>query len=154
MELKINQNKYGHISAIWHEICMASEIVDFILTTSKLCQSFSLRDFRACRGHGAAIPRNFDVKRTLLNSKIHRAIVTGANLHIPILPLIIRSRSTQRRLRPGRRKAAAPSPHLAQSQSDPVGRAVLKMFGPSALGMQWDVVMFHAALRGKGGSGD
>jgi len=43
---------------------------------------------------GPVIPRNFDVKRTLLNSNIHRATVTGANLHIPILPLIIRSGST------------------------------------------------------------
>ena len=76
------------------------------------------------------------VKRTLLNSKIHRATVTGANLHIPILLLIIPSRSTQRWLRPGRRKAAARSPHLARSQSDPVGRAILKMVGLSALGMQ------------------
>src|SRR5437016_5770232 len=111
-------------------------IVDFSLTTSKLCQSFAKGFPARAGGHGAVIPRNFDVKRTFLNSKIHRATVTGANLHIPILPLIIRSRSTQRRLRPGRRKAAAPSPHLAGSQSDPVGRAVLKMFGPSALGMQ------------------
>jgi len=136
MELKINQNKYGHISAIWHEICVGRNC-RFILTINKLCQSFSLRDFRACRGvTGPVIPRNFDAKRTLLNSNIHRSTVTGANLHIPILPLILRSRSAQRRLRLGRRKAAAPSPHLARSQSDPVGRGVLKMFGPSALGMQ------------------
>ena len=79
----------------------------FYLDNKQTLPKFFTKGFPGVPGvTGPVIPRNFDVKRTLLNSNIHRSTVTGANLHIPILPLILRSRSAQRRLRLGYGRAA------------------------------------------------